>query len=386
MKIVMCSNYMNHHQLPFCRALLATEGVEFLFVATDPVSEMRKKLGYKDLDREFDWIIRAYESEAEYAKGEQAIFEADVLLIGSAPRALMGRRLKAKKLVFEYSERLMKKKWRFTKFLPRRLLFPLRYNKKNLFLLCASAYAAADFAKLGAFKGRTYQWGYFPEVKKYGDVEELLGKKERKSLLWAGRVIGWKHPEYAVEVAKRLRADGYDFTLRMIGCGEKEAELRALIAEYGLDNCVQMVGSVSPEEVRAEMESSEVFLFTSDKNEGWGAVLSEGMNSACAVVASHAIGAAPYLVQDGENGFLFESENVGDLYAKVKRLFDEDGLSARLGRKAYETMITEWNPENAAKKFIELSKQKLGESPSKEGSTGVCAPAEILSDDWYGRA
>ncbi|MBQ8394880.1 MAG: glycosyltransferase [Clostridia bacterium] len=385
MKIVMCSNYMNHHQLPFCRALLATEGVEFLFVATDPVSEMRKKLGYKDLDREFDWIIRAYESETEYARAEKLTTEADIVIIGNAPRALIGRRLKAKKLVFEYSERLMKTKWKFTKFLPRRLLFPLRYNKKNLFLLCASAYAAADFAKLGAFKGRTYQWGYFPEVKKYGEVEELLGKKEPKSLLWAGRIIGWKHPEYAVEVAKRLRADGYDFTLRMIGVGEKEEEIRALIAEYGLSECVQMVGSVSPEEVRTEMEKSEIFLFTSDKEEGWGAVLSEGMNSACAVVASHAIGAAPYLVQDGENGFLFESENVDDLYAKVKRLFDEEGLTARFGKNAYETMIGEWNPENAAKRFIELAESKLYHRDFTV-KTGVCAPAEILSDDWYGRA
>ena len=157
-----------------------------------------------------------------------------------------------------------------------------------------------------------------------------------------------------------------------------------MIAEYKLLDCVQMVGSVSPEEVRAEMEKSEIFLFTSNKEEGWGAVLSEGMNSACAVVASHAIGAAPYLVQDGENGFLFESENLDDLYAKVKKLFDEEGLSARMGKKAYETMVGEWNPENAAKRFIELAESKLSHRDFGV-KTGVCAPAEILKDDWYGR-
>ena len=384
MKIVMCSNYMNHHQLPFCRALMATEGIEFLFVATEPVSEMRKKLGYKDLDREFDWIIRAYDSEGEYKRAESLVLEADVVLFGSAPRTLIQRRIKKHKITVEYSERLMKSAWSFTKFLSRRLLFPLRYNKKNLFLLCASAYAAADFSKLGAFKGRTYQWGYFPEVKRYEDSAALLESKEKSSLLWVGRMIGWKHPEYAVEVAKRLRADGYNFTLRMIGGGEKEEEIRALIAEYKLLDCVQMVGSVSPEEVRAEMEKSEIFLFTSNKEEGWGAVLSEGMNSACAVVASHAIGAAPYLVQDGENGFLFESENLDDLYAKVKKLFDEEGLSARFGKKAYETMVGEWNPENAAKRFIELAESKLSHRDFGV-KTGVCAPAEILKDDWYGR-
>lgn len=384
MKIVMCSNYMNHHQLPFCRALMATEGIEFLFVATEPVSEMRKKLGYKDLDREFDWIIRAYDSEEEFNRAEKLTYEADAVIFGSAPRALIKRRTSKRKPTFEYSERLMKTDWKFTKILSRRLLFPICYNKKNCFLLCAGAYVAADFSKLGAFKGRTYQWGYFPEVKRYEDSAALLESKEKSSLLWAGRMIDWKHPEYAVEVAKRLRADGYNFTLRMIGGGEKEEEIRALIAEYKLSDCVQMVGSVSPEEVRAEMEKSEIFLFTSNKEEGWGAVLSEGMNSACAVVASHAIGAAPYLVQDGENGFLFESENLDDLYAKVKKLFDEEGLSARFGKKAYETMVGEWNPENAAKRFIELAESKLSHRDFGV-KTGVCAPAEILKDDWYGR-
>lgn len=385
MKIVMCSNYMNHHQLPFCRALLATEGVEFLFVATDPVSEMRKKLGYKDLDGEFDWIVRAYDSAEEYARAEGLIFEADVVLFGSAPRDLIKRRLKAKKLVFEYSERLMKTKWKATKLLSRKLLFPIRYNKKNLFLLCASAYAAADYAKLGAFKGRTYRWGYFPALKKYDDVQGLLREKTPKNILWAGRIIDWKHPEYAVEVAKRLRADGYDFTLRIVGGGEREEALRALIAEYDLSDCVEMLGSLSPEEVRSEMEKSEIFLFTSDKNEGWGAVLSEGMNSACAVVASHAIGAAPYLIKDGENGFLYKSGDLDGLYAKVKRLFDEEGLSARLGASAYGTMVGEWNPENAAKRFVELAESKLYKRDFTV-KDGVCASAEILKDDWYGRA
>ena len=384
MKIVMCSNYMNHHQLPFCRALMATEGIEFLFVATEPVSEMRKKLGYKDLDREFDWIIRAYDSEEEYKRAESLVLEADVVLFGSAPKELLFKRTKTKKVTFLTTERIFRGEWSAMKILSRKLMFPFMYNKKNFYLLGSGAYAAGDYQRFGAFKGKKYKWGYFPEVKRYADVDKLIANKQKHSILWVARLLALKHPEYAVEVAKRLRADGYNFTLRMIGGGEKEEEIRALIAEYKLLDCVQMVGSVSPEEVRAEMEKSEIFLFTSNKEEGWGAVLSEGMNSACAVVASHAIGAAPYLVQDGENGFLFESENLDDLYAKVKKLFDEEGLSARFGKKAYETMVGEWNPENAAKRFIELAESKLSHRDFGV-KTGVCAPAEILKDDWYGR-
>jgi hypothetical protein len=34
-----------------------------------------------------------------------------------------------------------------------------------------------------------------------------------------------------------------------------------------------------PEEVRVHMEQSNIYLFTSDFGEGWGAVLNEAMNS-----------------------------------------------------------------------------------------------------------
>lgn len=47
-------------------------------------------------------------------------------------------------------------------------------------------------------------------------------------------------------------------------------------------------------EVRSYMEKADIYLFTSDFNEGWGAVLNESMNSGCAVVASHAIGSVPF--------------------------------------------------------------------------------------------
>ena len=34
------------------------------------------------------------------------------------------------------------------------------------------------------------------------------------------------------------------------------------------------------------MEKADIFLFTSDRREGWGAVANEAMNSACALVVS----------------------------------------------------------------------------------------------------
>ena len=88
-----------------------------------------------------------------------------------------------------------------------------------------------------------------------------------------------------------------------------------MIREKKLEDCVHMLGAMSPDEVRKHMEQANIFLFTSDRNEGWGAVLNEAMNSGCAVVASHAIGSVPYLIKNGNNGYIYENE--GQLHSLV---------------------------------------------------------------------
>ena len=98
-------------------------------------------------------------------------------------------------------------------------------------MLCASAYTAGDFALVGAYKNKAYKWGYFPETKTY-DIDKLLEMKRSAimEILWVGRFLGLKHPEAAIEVARRLRNDNINFKLRMIGAGEKEQGIRQLIA------------------------------------------------------------------------------------------------------------------------------------------------------------
>lgn len=50
------------------------------------------------------------------------------------------------------------------------------------------------------------------------------------------------------------------------------------------------------------MKRCQLHVFTSNYLEGWGAVVSEAMNSGCCVVANRQIGAVPFLIEDGVNG------------------------------------------------------------------------------------
>lgn len=352
----------------------------YAFIETGKMDEDRIRLGWK-MESCPAYVLN-YSSDRE--KCEKAINEADIVIYGSAPENVIAAPLNNGTLVFKYAERIYRGGYEFWKFPVRIIRFYRRFGKyKNLYLLGASAYTYGDYARHFTFINKAYRWGYFPETREYADVERLMRDKKDNSLLWAGRFLNLKHPDAVVRLAKRLRDSEYRFELNIIGTGDMEMQLKEMIDEFGLNDCVHMLGSMKPEQVRKYMEQSQIYLFTSDRNEGWGAVLNESMNSGCTAVASHAIGSVPFLLKDGENGFVYESGDENDLFRKVKYLLDNPSERERMGKNAYRTIVTEWNAEIAAERFIQLSQQILsGEKYPNLFKSGPCSNAEIVKENW----
>lgn len=382
MKIAFLSNYMCIHQVPFCECMYQALGDDFCFVATEEIEKERLSQGYSDLNHAYPFIIRPYEGEQERQKAQCVTDEADVVIIGSAPLEYIQNRLKNNKLTFLYSERLYKTGYQAWKLPVRLWRFWKKFGRhKSLYLLCSSAFTAGDFAKTGTFLGKAYKWGYFPPIYRYEHISALIDRKKPSSILWVGRFINWKHPEHVIEAARRLQEENYEFHVQMVGSGERWNAVEKMIRDYGLQERVQLVGAVPAEQVRGYMDAASIFLFTSDRNEGWGAVLNESMNSGCAVVASDAIGSVPFLLKDGENGLCYQSGNVDELYNKVKQLLDHPEERKRLGQNAYLAITQEWNAENAVQRLLHLCQRMLGgEYKPFPFTDGVCSEAKILKD------
>lgn len=381
MKIVLLSNYFNHHQKPLSDALYA-RCQWFWFVATGKMRRERELLGYETMTEPY--LIQLHDGTQEQI--QKWIDEADAVIAGSAPEYLLRNRKRNRQLILRYSERPVKGDREPLKYLPRLI----RWNVRNprgvpIYLLSASAYAPYEYRRFFLFQKRAYQWGYFTEVIRYPQGYATLEKqKEPNSILWVSRLIGMKHPEAALQVAEKLKKEGFRFQLKMIGAGSLMQDLEETVMEKGLEDVVSLPGALSPAQVRGEMEKSEIFLFTSDKNEGWGAVLNEAMSSGCAVVASHEIGAVPYLVKHGENGVIYRDGDGEDLYQKVKRLLKDPGSRSACGRRAYETMAQMWNGEVAAERLLRLSQEILqGEKHPVLYESGPCSEAGVLKDDWF---
>lgn len=341
----------------------------------------RKKLGY---DHALPHYVHSTLNGQE-ALCEELIREADVMICGSAPEKYIRKKIRSGSPVFRYSERPLKNGLELYKYPVRFIRWRMRNPwGKPIYMLCASAFAAWDYSRLGLFRNRCYRWGYFPEVKKYSDLPGLLQGKDLGKILWVARLIPVKRPNLVIEVAKQLREKGYSFSLDMIGIGPMERALQEQIDAYSLTGQVNLLGAMKPEQVRVHMEKAGIFLFTSDKGEGWGAVVNEAMNSGCAVVASHAAGSVPYLLRNGENGLIFQSGSVEDACKQLTSLLDAPQKQLALGEKAYETVTGLWSPETAANRLYTMAEQILsGEICPLLYEDGPCSKAEKLKDDWF---
>lgn len=373
--VVFLSNYFNHHQKPFSDAMHSRLGSGYLFIETSEMDEERKAMGW-GMDAYPEYVVTRKQFLERKAFYMDAIHGADAVIIGSAPNEMVKARIRAGKLVFRYSERPLKKGLELWKY-PYRFLKWHTMNPpgSNVYMLCASAYTAGDYAKFGLFRNRCFKWGYFPETKRYDDVQSLIESKRPNSLIWVARFIDWKHPEMAVELAQRLKNEGYEFELNMIGNGELWESIAESVKAKGLDDVVHLLGAMKPEQVREYMEKSQIHIFTSDRNEGWGAVLNEAMNSACVPVANRAIGSAPYLIDHGRNGFVYE--NMDELCDRVKCLLEHTSKRKAMAYKAHATVANEWNADEAMRCFLILCKRLLkGKKIYQQRGGHVCSNAE----------
>jgi glycosyltransferase involved in cell wall biosynthesis len=335
-------------------------GGNFTFIQTQPMEEERVRMGWKEETKLP--FVRLYYREEAYCK--KLIMDSDVVLFGGCDdESYIVDRLKSGKPVIRISERLYKTgQWKAIS--PRGLLKKYndhtRYRKSPVYLLCAGGYVSSDFDIIRAYRGKMYKWGYFPRTVET-DVDKLMAGKGYKDaadtipyILWAGRFIDWKHPELAVETAVCLKKKGFKFHMDIIGGGDMEEQLKAMIHDNDLTDMVDMPGYKSPDEVRKYMEKADIYLFTSDRQEGWGAVANEAMNSGCALVADHMIGAVPFLIKQDYNGIVYKDGDKEQLFKETEQLIRNPEERKKLGINAYRTIVDTWNPENAASRLVEL--------------------------------
>ena len=236
MRVTFVSNYINHHQIPISTVLYEKWGADYHFIQTEPMEEERIRLGWNADNGELPYLLQFADNPE---KCKKIILESDVVIFGGTDdESYIQERLQSGRIIIRYSERLYKEgQWKAVspRGLRKKYLDHTRYQKSQVYLLCAGGYVADDFEIIRAYRGKRFKWGYFPEFEESTEEERCMWKKsDTLQLLWAGRFIDWKHPMDALVLAKCLKEQGYDFTLTMAGGGELEGDLKKYVIENGL--------------------------------------------------------------------------------------------------------------------------------------------------------
>ena len=377
MKLVFFCNVLNHHQACGADEFYKLLGEDYAFVETARC--MDNKGATEDYSTR-PYLVRSWETKKVYEKAMSLALNAEVCVFsGYEALPFEKERLKKGLFSFDMGERMLKRGW-LNLISPKIIKMVMAYHlggwsKKPLYKLCCSAFAASDQYKLKTFEGKCYKWGYFTEVKELkNDMFKLKSSNDSICIMWCARFLNWKHPELPVKLARRLKDKGYKFQIKMAGGGALFQKARRLISKLDVGNCVSLLGNIPNEEILDLMQRSQIFIFTSDQNEGWGAVANEAMSNGCVLVASDAIGSTPYLIKEGVTGFSFSSRDVDSMTEKVKWLIEHPHKMQEMQRNAYQQMKDIWNPKYAAVNLLTLIKDIQNEQISSI-QEGPCSKA-----------
>lgn len=132
---------------------------------------------------------------------------------------------------------------------------------------------------------------------------------------FSGKLTPGKGVSTLIDAIADLQHEGIRVGLLLVGSGESRETLEAQVRDKAVKWTV-FAGFRNQTELAACYICMDVFVLPSQR-ETWGLVLNEAMLFGLPVLATNAVGAAPDLVHEGENGHIFD---VGDASGLAKRL------------------------------------------------------------------
>lgn len=158
--------------------------------------------------------------------------------------------------------------------------------------------------------------------------------------LYCGRMIWYKNIRLILDACSKLKRDGKDFRLIMLGFGADENAIKRCIHKSGLKNNVIWTGQIlDRQEIQGYYGISDILLFPSvfDTN---GLVVREA--AACATPSLLVRGScAAEGIEDGKTGFLC-MESAHSIASTLAKIMNNKELLYKVGKQAQTDIYISW--------------------------------------------
>jgi len=179
-------------------------------------------------------------------------------------------------------------------------------------------------------------------------VEVITSEEaEEKFILSVGSPWYIKGIDVLIRAFESIAAKFPDYKLKLMGYYPDREFLNKLAG-----NCAQIefLTPRSNELALKVMSNCSVFVLAS-RSEAMGRVLLEAMAARKPIIAS-AVGGVPHYIGDNDNGLLFQSKDVEELAGKLAKLLSNPALQARLAKRGYEKVFSEYDERSYVRSFL----------------------------------
>jgi len=171
-----------------------------------------------------------------------------------------------------------------------------------------------------------------------------------KLVLHVGNFSPEKNHFFLLDIFEDIKKEFSNIKLILIGEGILLKEVKELIKSKELEDTVFALGF--RKDIPQLLSSADCFVLAS-KVEGVPGVILEAGAQKVPSVATNVGGTSEVLINN-ETGFIIENFNKSEFKSKILEIVNDLGLQSKLGENAYNLVLSEFNPENNARKFEKL--------------------------------
>lgn len=156
-------------------------------------------------------------------------------------------------------------------------------------------------------------------------------------VLFVGRILPIKGIENLIKSISMIKKEKKEINLHIVGPHldiEYFEKLKKLVHELNIEESVYFMGPLFGNRLFQEYSESQVFVLPSH-DESNPFVLIEAMASGIPIVAT-GVGGIPYLIVEGENGYLVKDNDVENLSKKIIYLIDQKDVWNKISKRNRE--------------------------------------------------
>lgn len=147
---------------------------------------------------------------------------------------------------------------------------------------------------------------------------------------------------------QKVQTELPDATLTLVGDGSEHQNLTQLVDTMGLHN-VTFTGKVANNDIYTLLGQADIML-SSPTVDNMPVSLLEAMNAGLLAISSR-VGGVPYMIKNGSNGLLFESNNHDELAKKMLWAIENQAVAKTLIQQAYRS-VNQYRWENVKEKLF----------------------------------